>query len=181
MEDIYAVGDCIEFKSQIWGIIPACLEQSKIVAGSVLGNKNNEYGGTVPKNTLKIVGIDLTSVGIYDPSDKDLVGAGWEIMKNMDEKGGCYKKIVLKDHKLKGAILFGEKHAIPYVNKNIDKPIQEAELREAINLYIWKCKNCGAEYDDAKKEILFKNLPDNWKCPKCNSPKSEFEKKEYDN
>jgi nitrite reductase (NADH) large subunit len=177
VDDIYAVGDCIEFKNQTWGIIPACLEQSKIVAGSVLGKKNTEYEGTVPKNTLKIVGIDLTSVGIYDPSDKELVGAGWDIMKNMDKKGGCYKKIVIKDSKLKGAILFGEKNAIPYVNKNIEKSIDEAELREAINLYKWIC-GCGAVYDDAKMEVLFKNLPDDWKCPKCNGPKSGFKKKE---
>lgn len=31
-KDVYAVGDCIEYKEQIWGIIPACMEQSKIVA-----------------------------------------------------------------------------------------------------------------------------------------------------
>lgn len=176
IEDIYAVGDCLEYKNQTWGIIPACLEQSKILAASVLGKKNVTYEGTVPKNTLKIVGIDLTSVGIYDPSDKDLVGAGWEIMKNIDKKSGCYKKIVLKDNTLKGAILFGEKNAIPYVNKNIEKTINESELREAINLYKWIC-GCGAEYDDAKMEILFKNLPKDWKCPKCKGPKSGFKKK----
>ncbi len=176
-EDIYAVGDCIEYKNQTWGIIPACLEQSKILAASVIGNRNIEYEGTVPKNTLKIVGIDLTSVGIYDPSDKDLVGAGWDIMKNIDKKGGCYKKIVLKDNTLKGAILFGEKEAIPYVNKHIEKQINESELREAINLYKWICGGCGAEYDDAKMEILFKDLPEDWKCPNCKGPKSGFKKK----
>ena len=175
VEDIYAVGDCIEYNNQTWGIIPACLEQSKIVAASVLGEKKTGYEGTVPKNTLKIVGIDLTSVGIYDTSDKELIGAGWEIMKNVDKKSGCYKKIVLKDHKLKGAILFGEKNAIPYVNKNIEKPVDETELREAINLYKWVC-GCGAEYDDAKMDILFKDLPEDWKCPKCKGPKSNFKK-----
>lgn len=177
-EDIYAVGDCIEYKDQTWGIIPACLEQSKIVAASVLDKKKIEYKGTVPKNTLKIVGIDLTSVGIFDPSDEDLVGAGWEILKNIDNKGRCYKKIVIKDNTLKGAILFGEKDAIPYVNKNIEKLISEAELREAINLYKWICGGCGNEYDDAKMELLFKYLPYDWKCPKCKGPKSGFEKKE---
>lgn len=177
VEDIYAVGDCIEYKNQTWGIIPACLEQSKIVAAAVLEKRDYGYEGTVPKNTLKIVGIDLTSVGIFDPSDKDLVGSGWEILKNIDNKGRCYKKIVIKDNTLKGAILFGEKNAIPYVSKNIEKIIDEAELREAINLYKWICGGCGSEYDDAKMEILFKYLPDDWRCPKCKGPKSGFEKK----
>jgi len=179
IEDIYAVGDCIEYKDQTWGIIPACLEQSKIVAASVLGKKEITYDGTVPKNTLKIVGIDLTSVGIFDPADKDLVGAGWEILKNIDKKGGCYKKIVIKDNRLKGAIIFGEPEAIPYVNKNIEQLIKEGELREAINLYVWICGGCGNEYDEAKMELLFKDLPEDWKCPKCKTPKNGFKKLEF--
>jgi nitrite reductase (NADH) large subunit len=179
IKDIYAVGDCIEYKDQTWGIIPACLEQSKIVAASVLGKKKIEYQGTVPKNTLKIVGIDLTSVGIFDPADTDLVGAGWEILKNIDKKGGCYKKIVIKENRLKGAIIFGEPDAIPYVNKNIEQLIKEGELREAINLYIWICGGCGNEYDEAKMELLFKDLPEDWKCPKCKTPKNRFNKQQF--
>ncbi|MFX1590073.1 MAG: NAD(P)/FAD-dependent oxidoreductase, partial [Promethearchaeota archaeon] len=54
-QDIYAVGDCIEYKEQIWGIIPACMEQSKIVSASALGLKKVDYKGTTPKNTLKII------------------------------------------------------------------------------------------------------------------------------
>ena len=176
IKDVYAVGDCIEYKTQTWGIIPACLEQSKIVAASVIGKKDIEYKGTVPKTTLKIIGLDLTSVGIFDPSDKDLVGAGWEILKNIDKKGGCYKKIVIKGNTLKGAILFGEKQAIPYVNKNLEKEIEEAELREAINLYKWICSECGGIYDEAKMELLFNYLPEDWKCPECKTPKNKFKK-----
>ena len=176
VEDIYAVGDNIEYNSQTWGIIPACLEQSKVVAASVIGKKDIEYKGTIPKNTLKIVGIDLTSVGVYDPEDINHVGAGWEILKNIDKKGGCYKKIVIKGNTLKGAILFGEKEAIPYVNKNLEKEIEEAELRMAINLYKWICGGCGGIYDEAKMDLLFKYLPEDWKCPKCKTPKNKFKK-----
>jgi nitrite reductase (NADH) large subunit len=176
--DIYAVGDCIEYKNQTWGIIPACVEQSKIVASSVLGKKDVPYFGTVPKNTLKIVGIDLTSVGIFDPSDKDLVGAGWRILKMVDKESGCYKKIILKDNKLKGAILFGEKKAIPYVNKNIEMEVNENELRKAIQLYKWVCGGCGSVYDEGKMGILFKELPEDWICSNCKSEKSSFTREE---
>ncbi len=176
--DICAVGDCIEYKNQIWGIIPAALEQSKILAAAIKGKKNVEYQGTVPKNTLKIVGIDLTSVGIYDPEDKNLIGVGWNILKNIDKKGKCYKKIVLKDNTLKGAILFGEKKAIPFVNKNLETEIDERELREAIDLYKWICGECGAIYDEAKMDLLFKDLPIDWKCPECKGPKNGFKKEE---
>ncbi len=176
VEDIYAVGDCIEYKNQTWGIIPACIEQSKIIAASIFGSKNIEYKGTIPKNTLKIVGIDLTSIGIYDPSDEELIGAGWEILKNIDNKGNCYKKIVLKNNKLKGAILFGERKAVSYVSKNIEAEINEDELRQAIELYKWLCGACGNTYDEARMVLLFKDLPDDWKCD-CGAPKNKFNKR----
>ncbi|MFO7797886.1 MAG: FAD-dependent oxidoreductase [Promethearchaeati archaeon] len=173
-KDIYAVGDCIQFNDQTWGIIPACMDQSQIVASSLLGDKEKKYKGTTPKNTLKIVGIDLTSIGVYDPSEE--LGGGWEIMRKIDKTNNCYQKIVLKDNKLKGAILFGEKDAISFINKNIESEVDPKEVRKAIDAFIYKCKNCGAEYDEAKKDIAFEDLPDSWECPKCGSSKENFEK-----
>jgi len=174
-KDIYAVGDCIEYNEQIWGIIPASMEQSKIVAASVLGSKKVRYQGTTPKNTLKIMGLDLTSVGNIDPSKE--TSGGWEILKKADKKGSCYKKLVLKDNKLKGAILFGDNDALSYVYNKMEKDVDKDELRELLELYIFICNNCGMEYDEAVMEILFKDLPKDFKCPSCNGPKEDFRKK----
>ena len=179
-KDIFAVGDCIEYNNQIWGIIPACMEQSKIVAASVLGLKKVEYLGTIPKNTLKIMGLDLTSIGMIDPSKDTLEQApgGWDILKKADKKNCCYQKLVLKDNKLKGAILFGDTKAISYVNNKMEQDVDKNELRKLLELYIYKCQNCGKEYDEAMMEILFKDLPENFKCPNCNGPKKDFKQKE---
>jgi len=174
--DIFAVGDCIEYNNQIWGIIPACMEQSKIVAASVLGLKKVEYQGTTPKNTLKIVGLELTSIGIIDPSKE--TGGSWEILKKADKKDCCYQKLVLKEGKLKGAILFGDTKAISYVYNKMEQDVDKKELRALLELYIYFCKNCGKEYDEALMEVLFKDLPKNFKCPGCNGPKDDFKKKE---
>lgn len=130
--DIFAVGDCIEYKNQIWGIIPACMEQSKIVAASVLGAKKTEYKGTTPKHTLKIVGLDLTSIGNFDPSEEE--SGGWEILRKADKENCCYKKIVLKDNKLKGAILFGDPKDISFVSKNIEADVDKNELKRRLEL-----------------------------------------------
>ncbi len=175
LKDIYAVGDCIEYKGYTWGIIPACIEQSKIISATILGKKHVQYRGTIPKNTLKIVGIDLTTIGMFDLEDIEQVGAGWEIIRAADKKGKCYKKIVLKDNKLKGAILFGEKKAVSYVNKNIDLEVDEIELRTALEIFKWKCNSCKNIYDEARRELLFKDLPDGWKCD-CGAPKEDFER-----
>ncbi len=174
-KDIYAVGDCIEYKNQIWGIIPACMEQSKIVAASVFGIKKIEYKGTTPKNTLKVVGLDLTSIGIIDASKGQ--GGGWEILKKADKKDCCYQKLVLKDNKLKGAILFGETKAISFVYSKIEQDVSKEELRKILELYVYVCSNCSTKFDEIEKEILFKDLPDDWKC-NCGAPKSKFKKQQ---
>ena len=171
-KDIYGVGDCIEYKNQIWGIIPACMEQSKIVAASALGLKKVDYKGTTPKNTLKIVGLDLTSIGIID-TNKEEVGA-WDILKKADKKDCCYQKIVLKGNTLKGAILFGENKAQSYIYNKMEEDVDREELKKLLELYSYTCNNCGAEYDEAKMGILFKDLPPDWICPNCKGSKKDF-------
>jgi len=173
-EDIFAVGDCLEYKNQTWGIIPACMEQSKIVAASALGLKKVEYKGTTPKNTLKIVGMELTSIGIFDPSKEE--GGGWDILKKADKDDCCYQKLILKDNKLKGAILFGDNNAMSFVYKKMEQDVTREELMDILELYLYICSNCGAEYDEIKREFLFKDLPDDWKCPDCKHPKEGFKK-----
>lgn len=173
-KDIFAVGDCVEYKNQTWGIIPACMEQSKIVAASALGLRKIEYKGTTPKSTLKIVGLELTSIGIFDPSKE--IGGGWEILKKADKEDCCYQKLILKDNKLKGAILFGDTKAMSFVYNKMEQDVTKKELMEILELYLYKCSNCGAEYDETKMEILFENLPEDWKCPNCKHLKEGFEK-----
>jgi len=172
--DIFAVGDCVEYKNQTWGIIPACMEQSKIVAASVLGLKKIEYKGTTPKNTLKIVGMELTSIGVFDPSKEE--GGGWDILKKADKDDCCYQKLIMKDNTLKGAILFGDNKAMSFVYKKMEQEVTREELMEILELYLYVCSNCGAEYDETKMEMLFKDLPEDWKCPNCKKSKEGFKK-----
>ncbi|MHA2283921.1 MAG: FAD-dependent oxidoreductase [Promethearchaeota archaeon] len=174
-KDVFAIGDCIEYNNQIWGIIPACMEQSKIVAASVLGSKKVEYLGTTPKNTLKIVGLELTSIGIIDPSKEE--AGGWEILKRADKKDRCYQKLVLKENKLKGAILLGDSKSISYVYNKLEQEVSKEELRALLELFIYVCTNCGTEYDEVVMDALFKDLPDDFKCPNCKGSKEGFKKK----
>jgi nitrite reductase (NADH) large subunit len=173
--EVYAVGDCIEYKNQIYGIIPACMEQSKIIAASIVGAKTKEYEGTIPKNTLKIMGLDLTSIGIIAPAEEE--AGSWDILKKSDVKDCCYQKIILKDNKLKGAILFGETKAVSYVYKKMEEDVNKDELRELLDLYIYECEKCGDQYDEAKMGIPFEDLPNDYKCPNCGASKEYFKKK----
>jgi nitrite reductase (NADH) large subunit len=108
VEGIFAVGDCVEHQGRIYGIIPACLDQAKVAVENIMGVKV-EYKGSIPLNSLKVTGVDLTSIGEINPE-----GEGYEV-KVYKDKEGFYRKLVFKDDKLVGAILLGDKRK--YVNK----------------------------------------------------------------
>lgn len=100
---IYAAGDVAQHKGRIYGIIPATFDQARSAAFNMLG-LDKKYEGTVPSNTLKVVGVFVTSVGLVNPE-----GAGHEIIAKEDAAAGTYKKLVLKDGALEGAIWMGTK------------------------------------------------------------------------
>jgi nitrite reductase (NADH) large subunit len=102
-EDVYAAGDVAEFRGQVYGIIPAALEQAKVAAVNMLGRERAEYQGTIPSNTLQVVGIDCTSIGVIHPPEDE---SYQEFRKS---EAAVYKKLVLKDGRLVGAILLGDR------------------------------------------------------------------------
>ena len=64
-----------------------------------------EYHGSVMSNTLKVAGVDLTSVGIINPENKE----EYEEIRAEAPAEGKYRKIVLKDGKAVGGISLGMK------------------------------------------------------------------------
>jgi nitrite reductase (NADH) large subunit len=101
LPDIYAAGDLIEHRGQFYGIWPAAMDQGRI-AGTNMAGGSATYGGTVPANTLKVVGIDLTAAGDID-ADGTL-----ESIVLSDAARPVYRKFVLRDNRLVGTILFGD-------------------------------------------------------------------------
>jgi len=110
--DVYAAGDVAEFRGTVYGIVPAAIEQAQAAAQNMLEQASAEYRGTVPTNTLKIVGIDLTSVG------QIAGGEGYTELRRSDGPGR-YLKLVLKDGRLEGAILLGHKAKVGLVSQAV--------------------------------------------------------------
>ncbi|HPW18997.1 MAG TPA: FAD-dependent oxidoreductase [Candidatus Aminicenantes bacterium] len=98
---VYAAGDVAEHAGRIYGIIPAAFEQARAAAHNMLG-LDKPYGGTVPSNTLKVAGLHVTSVG-----EVHAAGPGLESLVRSDAAAGLYKKIVLREGRLVGAIWMG--------------------------------------------------------------------------
>jgi nitrite reductase (NADH) large subunit len=101
LADVYAAGDLIEHRGRFYGIWPAAMEQGR-VAGANMAGQDAVYAGTVPSNVLKVVGIDLLAAGEIDAEGQ------MEAAVFKDEAQGVYRKLVLKDDVIIGAILFGD-------------------------------------------------------------------------
>ena len=112
-DDIYAAGDVAEFRGRVYGIIPAAIEQARAVAVNMLGREQAEYQGTIPSNVLQVVGIDCASIGIVHPPE----GEGYQELRK--SRAGVYKKLVLKDGRLVGAILLGDRKDVAPIGRLI--------------------------------------------------------------
>lgn len=117
-ENVYAAGDVAEFQGQVPCIIPVAIEQGRVAGMHMVGGDPKPYRGIVPSYTLKVVGIDLTSVGVIVPE-----GEGYEEHRRVDEAGYRYRKIVLKDGRLVGAILLGEREGMGSISRLISEGV----------------------------------------------------------
>ena len=112
LEGIYAAGDLVEHRGRSYGIWPASMEQGR-VAGANMAGQERPYSGTVPSNSLKVVGIDLLAAGEIDAEGK------MEAVVVKDEAGKVYRKLVLKGDTIVGALLLGDTHGKEEIQKAI--------------------------------------------------------------
>ncbi len=127
--NIYAAGDCIQYNNQIWGIIPASLEQAKLVASHILGDEPEPYTPSTWINKLKIAGLDLTCIGPPKPTNEDEADLLW----NIDAECNMCRKVIIERDKLTGAILMGEGADTRYFIKNYGKKVDKDEIKHKIH------------------------------------------------
>jgi nitrite reductase (NADH) large subunit len=101
--NIYAVGECVEHRGMVYGLVQPLYEQGKALAKRICGIDGQGYEGSVLSTQLKISGIDLFSVGVIH--DKD---SSNQSIKIYDEVERVYKKVVFQDQRIIGAVLFGD-------------------------------------------------------------------------
>jgi nitrite reductase (NADH) large subunit len=126
-DDVYAVGDVAEFNGRVYGIILAALEQTKIAATNLLEEKQIVYNGTIPSNTLDIVDIDLTSMGTVNPEDNK-----YEEIKRVNDEKGIYKKLVLDQGKIVGAIILGDKKGVTTIKRLMNQQTDITKYKDSI-------------------------------------------------
>jgi nitrite reductase (NADH) large subunit len=101
IEGVYALGECAEHRGVCYGLVEPAYEQAKVLAETLAGGRPT-YSGSVPSTNLKVSGVNVFSAG-------DFLGAeGTDQIVLSDARQGTYKKLVIADGTLVGAILIGD-------------------------------------------------------------------------
>ena len=99
--DIFALGECAEHRDICYGLVEPAYEQARVLARRLAG-RTASYQGSVVATNLKVSGVNVFSAG-------DFLGAnGSEAIVLNDARGGTYKKLVISDGRLTGAVLIGD-------------------------------------------------------------------------
>lgn len=101
--DIYAAGDVAIFGDRCWAIVPTAQAQARVAAANMAGEELL-YEEVIPTTALKVLGIDVNSMGDILPEGEGAV----EICR-ADPEAFSYKKVVLREGRLVGAIVIGDK------------------------------------------------------------------------
>jgi nitrite reductase (NADH) large subunit len=100
--DIYAVGECVEHNGQVFGLIGPIWDQAKVCGARLAGDTDAAYVPPPVFTSLKITGVDVFSAGALAAADD----ADAEITLH-DAKSGLYKKVILRDDRVVGCVLYG--------------------------------------------------------------------------
>ncbi|TBN06815.1 NAD(P)H-nitrite reductase [Hyunsoonleella flava] len=127
--DIFAIGEIAEFNNQLFGITSAAEEQANILANFIAGDVSSSYNGSVLMNILKFNDLNLCSIGDISVPEHD---DSYEEIIFTDIKKRYYKKCIVKDDLLIGAVLMGDKNEFAEFKTMIESKIEMADKRNSL-------------------------------------------------
>ncbi|MFL5187937.1 MAG: nitrite reductase large subunit NirB [Microvirga sp.] len=124
--DIFSVGECVEHRGLCYGLVAPLYEMAKVVAAQLAGDEAAAYTGSVTATKLKVTGIDLFSAGDFGEAKdrQDIV--------LRDAARGVYKRLVLKENRIVGAVLYGETGDGSWFFDLLRKETDVTELRDTL-------------------------------------------------
>jgi len=123
--NIFAIGEIAEFKGFLYGITAAAEQQAEIVARYLNGDISKYYTGSLLMNILKMHGTDLCSLGEVECPDDP----AYEEVVFIDKAKRYYKKCIIHNDRLIGAILIGDKMEFLEYRSLIENKIELSEKR----------------------------------------------------
>lgn len=100
--DVFALGECAEHRDTVYGLVAPLYEQAEVCARRLSGDKTARYQGSLTASRLKVTGIDLYSAGQFLEDER------CKLITLRDDARGVYRKLIIKDQALVGALLYGD-------------------------------------------------------------------------
>jgi nitrite reductase (NADH) large subunit len=124
-DDIYAVGECVQHRGEVYGLVAPLWEQAVVLADHVTGtDTSSAYLGSRTATKLKVAGVEVASMGLQGPErDTD------EHIVFSEPSRGVFKSIVIRDNKMVGATLLGDSRKVAYLTQAFDKGLPLPEER----------------------------------------------------
>jgi nitrite reductase (NADH) large subunit len=121
---IYAVGECVQHRSATFGLVAPIWDQARVCGAHLAGAGHRRYVQQSSPTRLKVTGVDLYSVGDF------IGGEGSEDLVLRDARRGVYKRLVLKDNRVAGAVLYGDVRDGPWYYALIQNRTDIAAIRQ---------------------------------------------------
>ncbi|BBE49757.1 Nitrite reductase [NAD(P)H] [Ferriphaselus amnicola] len=121
---IYAVGECVSHRGTAYGLVAPLFDMAKVCANHLAQLGIARYQGSVTSTKLKVTGIDLFSAGDFTGNEHT------EEIVLHDAAGGVYKKLVLQNDVLVGAVMYGDTKDGAWYFQMIRDGKNVAELRD---------------------------------------------------
>jgi len=130
--DVYAVGECVQHRGEVYGLVAPLWEQAVVLAYQITGTDTSAaYFGSRTATKLKVAGVDVASMGVQGPErDTD------EHIVFSEPRRGVYKSLVIRDEKLIGATMLGDTSKVAFLMQAFDRglPLPAERLEMMFNL-----------------------------------------------
>jgi nitrite reductase (NADH) large subunit len=152
--DVYAVGECAQHRGRVYGLLAPLWEQAKVLADHITGTDcDAAYQGSKLATKLKVMGIELASMGVIAAADEEE-----DVVQFMEPKRGVYKKLIIRDGRLAGGIMIGDASKAAYLMQVFDRGLRLPDDRLSLLFDI------GAP----SAQVTFDEMPDNVQICNCN-------------
>lgn len=156
---IFAIGECAEHRGVTYGLVEPVYEQAEVLAKILSGTEPEaRYSGSRLATTLKVIGIDLTAMGDVKASDAEA-----QVFVEADPQAGRYRKLVIKDGRVHGAILLGEKESA----QKLLLYYRSGEKLPGHPLEVWYRINKNGEGPGSDQGLSAASLPDDQQICNC--------------
>ncbi len=153
-EAVYAVGECVQHRGQVYGLVAPLWEQAIVLADRITGaDPHAEYHGSKLVTKLKVSGIELATMGMVESEDERD-----EIVRFSEPRRRVYKTVIVREGKLIGAILLGDLSKVSFLTQAFDRGTVLPEERVSLLF----------DLGGPPEEVSVAELPDDAQVCNCN-------------